>query len=108
MRPSEWKEVEATVFTCGWQNKSGIGAAGLKVDGHYLITFSYEVDGHWYSGEFLNASPLVEGSKFPLRYDPENPNRNEKSLEVQRSRWFSVAILALLAIGWLIYKWMAH
>ncbi len=64
MKPVEWKETEARVFICGWQDKYSAGATGLQPDGSYLITFSYEVDGHWYSGKFLRGSPLVEGSKF--------------------------------------------
>jgi hypothetical protein len=106
MNTSEWKETEATVFTCGWQDKFSAGATGLRPDGSYLITFSYEVGGSWYSGEFLNGSALVEGSRFSLRYDPDRPERNEKNLEARRSRWFSVVIAIVLGAAWLFYEWL--
>jgi hypothetical protein len=79
---------------------------GLRPDGSYLITFSYEVGGSWYSGEFLNGSALVEGSRFSLRYDPDRPERNEKNLEARRSRWFSVVIAIVLVAAWLFYEWL--
>ena len=105
MKPSEWKVTEATVFTCGWQDENTRKGAGLP-GGDYLIIFNYEVDGHWFSGEFLNGSPLVEGSHFPLRYDPDNPERNEKTEESRQVRWITVVACVVLIAGFGLYEWL--
>lgn len=78
MSKTVWKQTEATVFTCGWQSKYSPHGTDI---GQNLITFSYEIDGNWYSGEFHSLTTRDEGSKFTLRYDANNPEHTEYSLD---------------------------
>jgi hypothetical protein len=43
----------------------------------YLITFAYEVDGHFYGGEFHTSEKYVEGKTITVGYDPTNPEKND-------------------------------
>jgi hypothetical protein len=52
---------------------------GGLFSGKYLIVFSYEVDGNHFNGEFLSSSERKEGSTFPLRYDPDDPEQTDRS-----------------------------
>lgn len=102
MSRKSWPQTEATVFTCGVQDHYEPQTGGSQ---DYLVTFSYEINGHWYSGEFSSAEPWVEGSKFCVRYDPDDPNRSSKDDPVS-NRWFTIiSILAGIALV-ILYIWL--
>jgi len=42
-----------------------------------LVTFTYEVDGHFYGGEFHTSETYVEGQTITVGYDPANPEKND-------------------------------
>jgi hypothetical protein len=108
MSKGDWKETEATVFTCGVQEKAMPGKLPIPGFGYseYLITFSYEIDGQWYSGEFTSTTPRDEGSAFTLKYDSNSPNRNEYSLDkALNSLWSNIVTwLAAISIA-AVYIW---
>ena len=96
-----WLETTATIYTCGWQDTPWYYLGS----GNYIIVFSYTVNGDHYSGEYDDAVPATEGSQFSLRYDPDNPEENEKSVEMKQERWFTVFALALVAVAFVLYSW---
>jgi len=77
----------------------------LLGSGNYIIVFRYTVNGDHYSGEYGDVVPATEGSQFSLRYNPDNPEENEKSIEPKRDRWFTVFALALVPVAFVIYGW---
>ena len=94
-----WLETRATIYTCGWQDTPWYYFGS----GNYIIVFSYTINGNHYSGEYDDVVPATEGSQFSLRYDPNNPEENEKSIEMKRGRWLTVAALALVFAAFIIY-----
>jgi hypothetical protein len=108
MSKSDWKETVATVFTCGVQEKAMPGKLPLPGFGYseYLITFSYEIDRQWYSGEFTSTTPRVEGSTFTLKYDRNRPDRNEYSLsKAFDSLWGNIIMWAAAMVIAGVYIW---
>lgn len=77
-RRRNWKQTEATVYMLGSQSEYLL--QGLA-QSEYLILFSYEIDGHWYSGEYASMSQRAEGSRFTLKYDADDPSHNEFSVD---------------------------
>lgn len=104
-RENGWKEVEATVSTCGGQDHYNPGMGPASVQSDYLITFSYEVDGQWYSGEFNSASPRAEGSRFTILYDPNNPEHNNMSMTDAENRWTNIIVGIIGAIVVIVLIW---
>jgi hypothetical protein len=86
MKHSTWNEATAKVYSCG-VDCSLFGAFSIQnlknvllsrtflFSPRYLIVFSYVVDEHQYSGEFLTPRGMTEGSTFSVRYDPNNPEK---------------------------------
>lgn len=107
MARTNWKETEATVFTCGVQDHAASGKVYVPGTGpsDYLITFSYEIDGEWYSGEFNSNTPRERGEKFTLRYDPRHPENNDVSLTDRQNLWTNIMIGAICVIALIIWIW---
>jgi hypothetical protein len=104
-RQDGWIQTEAKVFTCGWRD-APYSAAKYGHTGDYLITFSYTVDGNYFSGEFLSSKELQEGESFPILYDPSNPERNSKSGDKKSSRIQLVIAFVVVAAGFVLYEWL--
>jgi hypothetical protein len=99
MDKSLWLETTATIYTCGWKDTPWYYLGS----GNYVIVCSYEIDGHQYSAEYDDFSPATEGSQFPLRYNPDNPEENEKSVKMKHERWLTIGGPALLLVGSILY-----
>ena len=96
-----WPETTATIYTCGWQDTPWYYLGS----GNYLIVFSYTVNGDHYSGEYDDTVPATEGTQFSLRFNPDSPEENEKTVSMKRQRWLGVVTtVAALAAG-VIYAW---
>ena len=105
-----WKETEATVYTCGVQHHADVGKIPTPVTGYsdYLVTFSYEINGEWYSGEFNSPNPREEGSTFLLRYDANNPAINEHNrFDTPKGKvlTWAIGIATAALLIWLKYWW---
>ena len=106
-RRRNWKQTEATVFTCGIQNEYTPGAGGGYVDSEYLIVFSYEIGGQWYSGEYTTNTSVPEKSTFPLRYDADDPAYNQYSLDdALNTLPFKIAGYAAVVAVFVLYEWL--
>jgi hypothetical protein len=96
-----WPATTATIYSCGWQDTPWY----FLGSGNYLIVFSYKVDGNHYSGEYYDVEAATGGSQFSLRYNPDNPEENEKSLRMKWVRWLAVAAFALVPAAFVVYGW---
>jgi hypothetical protein len=100
-----WPQAEAIVSsskTQCCQLASGGGFAGRE----YLITFSYEVEGHPYTGEFECSGPWEVGQKFCIQYDPDDPETNTMCARKQE-RWVYYILAAAAAASFIAYLWIA-
>jgi len=95
-----WLETTAAIYTCGWQDTPWYYLGS----GNYIIVFSYKVNGDHYSGEYSDVVPATEGSQFSLRYNPDNPEENEKSAAMNRQRWLIAVASVVLAVALAIYE----
>ena len=74
--PHHWLETEAEVTDCTFARQSyEIDGAGMDTDlAHYVVTFTYRVNGTTYSGELSSPVQVEPGDTFLLRYNPADPN----------------------------------
>jgi hypothetical protein len=96
-----WLETTATIYTCGWHDTPWYYLGS----GNYIVVFSYKVNGDHYSGEYDDVTPATEGSQFSLRYNPDNPKENEKSVAMKRERLLTAIAFALVPTAFVIYEW---
>lgn len=87
MKPQpEWPQAIATVLACHY--KSGAGRAlafGIPTFRHYRISFNYWAPDQQnrptlYTAELTSEKPMPQGTLFPIRYNPENPNETRTDL----------------------------
>jgi hypothetical protein len=109
VKSGEWPTTEATVYSCGWEGTPIDGLLSRRFSGifsgHYIVVFAYEVNRNHFSGEFNSSSEWKDGSKFPLRYNPENPDENDREDEldsplIKIATWVGGLALAALVIWW--------
>lgn len=64
------------------------------------MTFSYKGDNRLFQGKYVTTSPVEEGHKFAIFYDPEHPSRSTGLDEpiVPWVRWTAGAIGIVLAV----------
>jgi Protein of unknown function (DUF3592) len=90
-----WKLTEATVFSCEWTDLPN------QIDnliGHYHLTYSYKVDGNFYSGHFEDYGMQDEeyfkrNDVFQVRYNPRRP---------EKSYYSGSRIRNIVALIWLL------
>ena len=108
MSRTDWKETTATVYSCGWQETPwrilNFGLLGDLFSGRYLIVFSYSVNGETHSGEFTSSKELEVGSTFPLRYDTNNPEKNDRNSGVD-GPWFNLAAWVVAILVGALFVW---
>jgi hypothetical protein len=44
--------------------------------GHFIVAFSYVVDGISHGGAFYSSHRWEEGAELPILYNPQNPEEN--------------------------------
>ena len=100
-----WRTTLATVYTCGeWEPESSWKLWGEGSSSGHLVVFSYEVNGETYSGQFM-GSAMKPGDTFEIRYDPDDPNQNDTSMDSKRNKaiMIAAAIGGMLLAGLLIW-----
>jgi hypothetical protein len=112
VKPNEWPTTEATVYSCGWEGTPIDGMLSRKLSGafsgHFVTVFSYEVNGNHYTGEFSASREWEEGSKFPLRYNPDNPDENNRNDELDSPAVSAATFIAGLALAALFIWWKSR
>ncbi len=77
-----WIATEATVTTCRFQF-AGLGnlAFGFSTQKRFRITFDYYAHGQLYSGEFQSDVAIPQNERVPIRYNPLNPQQNDRDAD---------------------------
>ncbi len=71
----DWPEAMATVLACTWSARAGRAIAfGLPSSKHFYIRFNFWAEGTLRAGELWAAQAMPQGTLFPLRYDPTDPD----------------------------------
>ena len=91
-----WMQTEATAYSTDIPNPR----YGPRT------TFSYTVDGHYYSGEMPGA--LKEGEKFTILYSPANPEENDKQDDAKRINLIAWILLGVFVVILLCLKIFQH
>ncbi|MGD0682073.1 MAG: hypothetical protein ABR990_08480 [Terracidiphilus sp.] len=108
MNHDDWADTTATIYSCGWEDTPGRGfvlrsLSGL-FSGQYIIVFSYTIYGKYFSGEFTSYKEWKEGSTFPLKYNPQNPEETDREDEEINSLTtiasFVVSIMLIILYFW--------
>jgi hypothetical protein len=105
--PPGWIETEATVTTCRFQfARMNTLTLGIQTGDKYRITFDYYAHGQLYSGEFQSPKAIPQNEKFPLHYNPFNPQENDRASNSEapgRSSIFLVGVAGsvVLSLVWL-------
>ncbi len=68
---------------------------------HYYVQVRYSAGAHEVLAEFRWFSPWGEGDTLSLRYDPANPECNDRT-----GIWFACTVLVWALIG--MASWMGH
>ena len=71
----------------------------------YDVTFSYEVNGRTYGGNYRTTSPQESGHIFEILYNPKYPNENTGS-DILPKPWVKVTTIVLGVILALIGIWL--
>jgi hypothetical protein len=71
----------------------------------YKVTFSYEVHGQTFSGNYRTTSPQKCGHAFEILYDPEHPSENTGS-DVLPKPWIRITAIVLGIGAALIGIWL--
>jgi hypothetical protein len=112
LRRSNWPEISAEVQTCNYTRLTSQllpnGALPARFLGVgpacYLITFAYKVDGRTYGGGFQCAVEVQTGDKFPIRYNPNHPERNSSEPYGDWEKYYDWVFAALI-IGLMIFSY---
>jgi hypothetical protein len=75
MTYEHWSLMTTMIDGCHWQNPSSRTPSTLFV-GHFILAYSYVVDGKRYSGEFHSPRAWEKGTDLMVLYNPENPRES--------------------------------
>jgi hypothetical protein len=65
----------ATIHSCRWEDPPSRAVSSLFV-GHFVVAYSYVVDGIKRGGEFYSSHAWEEGTDVPILYNPQNPEKS--------------------------------
>ena len=103
MAKVDWKYIDGTVSNVITTDYAYNRYTSPAAD--QLVTFTYEVDGHFYGGEFHTVEEHSVGQAIAVGYDPANPEKNNQ-VKSQTSNFLWVTFMwisRLLIPGMLIY-----
>lgn len=111
MSQEGWCETTATVYSCGWEETPGRFLTFHQLSdlfsGHYIVLYSYVVNGNHYSGEFKSSTEWQEGSSFQLKYNPQNPDETDRQEDSDRPAMTFISwVVGIALVG--LYLWCKH
>jgi hypothetical protein len=76
-----WLETQASVTACKYLfSRMNTLSLGVPADrNQFLISFTYYAHAKSYSGQFTSPTYLEQDARFPISYNPLNPQENSKS-----------------------------
>ena len=107
MSSREWKRARATVELCARRRRHRDGTRLTRRDRYrYAITVSYPVEDDLYITDVVSSTPLKEGSKVTLEYDPLDPRVNSLNHPRREGIAFRVALI-FAALGLFLLLFIA-
>ena len=110
---STWPEALATVTACKYDFGAGRALAfGLPTSKHYRIAYNYNApnqdgDEVLHTGEFTSATPIPQGTLFPIRYNPNAPHHNSHAASAPQTTRTPILIIGILGSLILSLAWFA-
>jgi hypothetical protein len=99
MKRRDWVETDATV--------DEVYVDGGGRDKSVSAVFTYTVDGHYYGGTYFPLLDVpVKGQTITVRYDPDDPNKNDLVARSLRNHWIIGIVTALFFIGLIVARLM--
>jgi hypothetical protein len=92
----DWKAIDGTVAT--------VEVVQERNRPSYTVVFTYEVDGHWCAGTFTTYEKYQVGDTLPVRYDPNDPDRNDLSVEEKKKQWIIGGLVVLVAVIFILFQ----
>jgi hypothetical protein len=94
MSSREWKRARATVEVCARRRRHRDGTRLARRERYrYAITVSYPVAGDLYITDVVSNTPLKEGSKVTVAYDPLDPRVNSLNHPRRERAAFRLALI---------------
>lgn len=94
MSDREWKRARATVELCARRRRHRDGTRLTRRDRYrYAITVSYPVEGDLYITDVVSNTPLKEGSRVLVEYDPIDPRVNSLNHPRREGEAFRLALI---------------
>lgn len=94
-----WKRAKATVELCARRRRNRDGTRVNRRDRYrYAITFSYPVEGDLYITDVVSNTPLKEGSKHIVQYDPLDPRINSLNHPPREHKAFMIVACCVGAV----------
>jgi hypothetical protein len=95
--------VEVRVAKVNWKDADGTVSSVMVSQGgrgvtFYTVGFSYKVDGHFYGGTITTGEEYREGDSVPVKYDPNDPERNDLMEKETRGRWILWAVIGVAVV----------
>jgi hypothetical protein len=82
----------------------------MPVMARYAVTFTYHVNGHEYSGQYIKHEDVAIGHSFTICYDPEKATRQlwkRRQLDLRPFRRGVIAATCVVLIV-LAHYWWRH
>jgi hypothetical protein len=104
-RQKAWPQAMATVLSCTYTAGAGRALAfGLPTEKHFVIVYNYFADGDFHTGELRSATPIPQGSLFPITYNPAAAHEHGHEQTAVASRVpmiaFGIAGSIILSLAW--------
>ena len=99
MKRRDWIETDGTV--------NEVYVDGGAKDRTVSAVFTYIVDGHYYGGTYTPwAHVPVKGETITVRYDPDDPNKNDLVARSVMRNWIIGALVALFFSGAIVARFL--
>jgi len=99
MKRRDWVETDGTI--------SEVYVDGGGRDKSVSVVFTYMVDGHYYGGTYSPfADYPAKGDTITVRYDPDDPNKNDLVARDLLKHWIVGILIALFFIGLIVARLM--
>jgi hypothetical protein len=103
-----WLETQAEVIACRYEfaRMNILFLGTVTYSNKFIISFSYYAHAKTFSDEFISPIAIAKGKRFPVFYNPLNPQQNSRSEGASTSRVpvfiFGIAgsiVISLLYLG---------
>jgi hypothetical protein len=99
-----------SVAKTDWKDADGTVTAVDMVDGRYgpiyTVSFNYKVGEHWCGGFFTGNEEYKVGDSIGVRYDPNDPDRNDLSLKDQRTKWIVLGLVGGVILIFVLIRFL--